>query len=183
MSTHSLSDNETRFLMELFQKTRGMTTGSTSMYEVGSGLGLEKDTARQMAENLMSEGLVEIRSLSGGIAVTDDGIEAAKRLGAGEGDNADAKARLTEGPILDGPGREAVEALIAFLKTQAGGLQLPYDPLAELMADLRTVDAQLASPRPKTAVVRSCFESVRTILASAGKTIETGKVNRLLGDG
>ena len=181
MDIHSLSENETRFLMELFEKIKGMTAGSTSMYEIGTGLGLEKDEARQMAENLMSEGLIEIRTLSGGIAITDDGIEAAKSLGAGEGDEADTKALLTDEPILDAPGREAVEAVSAFLKVNVADLELAFDPLAEFMADLRTVDAQLASPRPKTAVVRSCFESVREVLKARGADAGLARVSRLLG--
>ncbi|MFP4350812.1 MAG: hypothetical protein ACLFQY_21185 [Desulfococcaceae bacterium] len=183
MAAPTPGPNDTRFLMELFQKIKGMTAGSTSMYEIGSGLGLEKEEARQIAENLMSEGLIEIRTLSGGIAITDDGIEAAKSLGAGEGDEADAKARLTDAPILDGPGREAVEALSAFLKVHAGELELAFDPLAEFIADLRTVDAQLASPRPKTAVIRCCFESVREILKAKGADTGLARVNRFLGDG
>jgi hypothetical protein len=173
---------DSRFLLELYEKIQGMTAESTSMYEIGSGLGLEKDEARQIAENLMSEGLIEIRTLSGGIAITDDGIEAAKSLGAGEGDEADAKARLTDAPILDGPGREAVEAVSAFLKVNVAELELAFDPLAEFMADLRTIDAQLASPRPKTAVIRCCFESVREVLMAKGGETGLARVSRLLGE-
>ena len=181
MTTHSLNPDETRFLMELFEKIEGMTAGSTSMYDIGSGIGLDRDAARQVAENLMSEGLIEIRTLSGGVAVTEEGIEAARELGAGEGAGGDSQTRLTDAPILDGPGREAAEALSAFLKAHSRELQLAFDPLAELIADLRTIDAQLASPRPKTAVLRACFESIRGVLTSAGAKEELARVNRLLG--
>ena len=174
---------DTRFLLELYEKIQGMTAGSTSMYEIGSGMGLEKDEARQIAENLMSEGLIEIRTLSGGIAITEDGIAAAEGLGADKGNEIDAKARLTDGPILDGPGREAVEAVSAFLKVNVADLEPGFDPLAEFIADLRTVDAQLASPRPKTAVIRCCFESVREILKAKGGETGLARVSRLLGDG
>ncbi len=180
MARYSLNPDETRFLMELFEKIEGMTAGSTSMYEIGSSIGLEREDARQIAENLMSEGLIEIRTLSGGIAMTEDGIEAARELGAGKG--GDTRSRLPDGPVLDGPGREAVEALSAFLKVHTGELQLAFDPLAELMADLRTIDAQLASPRPKTAVIRACFESIRGVLEATRAGEELARVNQLLGN-
>lgn len=179
---NAMAENEERFLIELFEKTDGKTAGSISMYDIGSNLGLEKEGARQIAENLMSEGLVEVRSLSGSIALTQEGIEAAENLGAGGAEAGDAAAPLTTAPIIDEAGRETVEALTASLKARAGELELSFDPLAELVADLRTIDAQLASSRPKTAVIRACFESIRKVLQTAGDEEELTKVKQLLGE-
>jgi hypothetical protein len=62
-----------------------------------------------------------------------------------------------------------VEQVAADLKVGLGGFGLAVDGLTELLTDLKTIDVQLTSPCPKTAIVRECFRSVRRLLAKAGK--------------
>ena len=47
-----------------------------------------------------------------------------------------------------------------------GNQKLDYEALTEMMADVRTIEAQLISPRAKTAVVRVCLEGLRDLAAS-----------------
>lgn len=47
------------------------------MYDIGQALGLDKDAARHLGEQLIGEGLLEIVSLSGSVSLTAEGSQAA----------------------------------------------------------------------------------------------------------
>ena len=66
--------------------------------------------------------------------------------------------------MIDDAGQKSVEQVVSGIKTQTGSLGLDYDTLEELLADLKTIDAQLTSSRPKTKIVRPCFQSIIDIL-------------------
>jgi hypothetical protein len=68
------------------------------------------------------------------------------------------------------------------LKQQVGSMGLPFDALAAVMADLKTIDAQLDSSHPKTAIVRACFQSLKNTLVHAGAQDCAGLVAGLLGE-
>ena len=63
----------TTYLAELYRQTEGDTEAKVSMLDVGSAIGFEEAEARATAENLMIEGLAELKSLSGGIGITTQG--------------------------------------------------------------------------------------------------------------
>jgi len=176
-------DNE-KFLVALFESTGGDPGAQVSMYEVGAGIGLEHTEAGRMAEELMGFGLVEVRTLSGGIGISGEGIESVKRLGgaSGTGDGDGDGYRLGGEMIIPETGIQEVEQLTIRLKSCAGGLGLAFAPLAELVADLRTIDAQLASARPKTSIVRECFRSIADVLQDTGSLDELANVRRIVGE-
>jgi hypothetical protein len=154
------------FLGALYDQTDGDSATQVSMYAVGESLGMDRDEASRVTADLMAEGLVEIKALSGAIALSTAGAEAVNTLrdgGAGQG----AVARLGSAAIAATAVVEAVAALAADLKKRVGGLGLDFDTLSELTADLKTIDAQIDSPRPKTAVLRECLQSIQAALATA----------------
>ncbi len=57
--------------------------------------------------------------------------------------------------------------LTARLKLEVGSRSWHFDALNDLMADLKTIEAQLLSSRPKTAIIRECLRSIAGILSSA----------------
>lgn len=160
----------------------GDPAARVSMYDLGAEFGMDKETARRTAETLMSDGYLEVRTLSGGIGITQDGIDAVHRLRPGTGGG--AAVRLGDGPVISEQEREAVETLSTAIKTACGESGLSFDALAELITDLRTIDAQLASPKPKTAIIRACFASIRSILHHKTGIPEElpGRIQRLIGD-
>lgn len=168
-----LAPEEQEFLRALNDRLDGDTGGSVSMYGVGENLGMDRAASSRIAENLMGLGLVEIRTLSGAIGITPAGAE---RVGTGSG----TAAGMGDGPLLDDSGRPHVESTVAELKCRIGGMGFDFDPLAELVADLQTIDAQLASPRPKTAILRACFQSIADVLSEAGAPEQTTRVRELL---
>ncbi|GBC62235.1 hypothetical protein DENIS_3204 [Desulfonema ishimotonii] len=179
MSPEELREAKERFLLQLFEKTDGEISAQVSMYEVGTAITLEKDDAQKVAEELMADGLIEVRTLSGGIGITREGVEASDRKGAGGGSGA---RTLGDGPVIVPEKCEALDGVLCDLKARAGQLNLAFEPLSELVADFRTIDAQMASPNPKTPIVRACLESVRAVLQKAGDTEGLQKVQQMLGD-
>jgi hypothetical protein len=68
-------------------------------------------------------------------------------------------------------------ALLASIKGSIDQLQLNVSARNELAAEVQTIEAQIASPRPKTSVITECLRSAKTIIEGAAvKTISSGLV-------
>ncbi len=178
MTQTQLDENQKQFLLALYDGLSGSTARQMSMYDIGAGLGLDKAESLKMAESLMGLDVLEVRTLSGGIGLTAPGVEAARNLGAGGGE--EGPARLGQGPLVEEAARGGVETVTAALKAGAGGLGLSFEALTELVADLRTIDAQLFSPRPKTIILRECFNSIRKVLTRANRGEHVAQIDRRL---
>ena len=50
----------------------------------------------------------------------------------------------------------------------------------ELMADLKSIDAQLGSSRPKTAIVRACLHSISGVVIETTNRELSGRISGLL---
>ena len=175
-----LEEDGKRFLLELFEITEGSASAQVSMYDVGDRLGLDRQEASRVGEDLMGLGLVEVRTLSGGIGMSAEGVAAAKKFGAGSGPEDEAERLGTES-VMSPAVCQAVTAVTDGLKSETGKLGLDFDPLAELMADLKTIDAQLMSPRPKTAIIRECLLSIRSMLGDERASESADRIDYLTG--
>jgi hypothetical protein len=180
MSSSELDEAGQQFLIQLFEQTSGDSSAQVSMYDVGGGLGLDRDASSRVAETLIGLQLAEIRTLSGGIGISTEGANEVKRLTGGVSPTDGSPGKLTEQPIMDPASCQGVEQAAGELKSQAGNLGLDYDGLSELMADLKTIDAQLASSRPKTAIIRECLCSIKEVLEGAAKAEILIKIRALL---
>ena len=69
-----------QFMIQLFEQTRGDQSVQVSMYDIGGLLGLERDAACRVAEELIGLQMVEIRTLSGGIGISAAGSEMVQGL-------------------------------------------------------------------------------------------------------
>jgi hypothetical protein len=76
-----------------------------------------------------------------------------------DAENKNARRLGTASP-LEPPQCELVEQVLTGFKVDLGQSGLAFDALAEMIADIRTIEAQLASPKPKTPIVRECFASL-----------------------
>lgn len=158
-----VNESARQFLTRLFEQAGGQTSRQISMYDIGLELGWEREAASQTAQDLMADGLVEIRTLSGAIGLSPAGAEAVRAV-LHPGSSAPVLPRLGSGRILDPAACQAVAQLCDGLKAQVGSFGLDFDSLAELVADLKTVADQLGSPKPKTAVVREVLRSIESTL-------------------
>jgi hypothetical protein len=107
----------------------------------------------------------EIQSLLGGQLAGDDQI-----------------TQLNTEKILDQNRNQAVSRVLDHLKDRAGNLGLDFDTLGELMADVNTAAAQLASSRPKTAIIKECLKSLLEIAEQANDNESLAKIKALLGE-
>jgi hypothetical protein len=170
-----------QFLIRLFEQTKGDSTVQVSMYDIGDQLGLERDSASAVAQELIGSMLVEIRTLSGGIGISVDGSQMARKLIGPMTPTGNEFVRLDDTPLVNSSGRQAVEQIVSELKNRAGSLELDFDTLSDLMADLKTIDAQLGSSRPKTAIIRECLFSILSVLINAGDNETAGRIRTLIG--
>ena len=177
-----IQKNVPAFLVELYRRTQGDPSAQASMYVIGEALGLDRQTALRTAEELIGTGLADIRTLSGGIGITAEGVAKAQQMEGPAAGAPEAEPALGDAPILNQAAIQAVERVTAELKTRLGQRPLGFELLAEIMADLKSIDAQLSSPRPKTAIVRACLKSISAGLQSAADAAGLSAVNRLLGD-
>ena len=182
MAIDELDEKGQQYLIQLFEQTKGDTAAQVSMYDVGEGLGMDHDTSARVAENLIGLQLAEIRTLSGGIGISAEGAVEVKGLTGGASSAGEAPGRLSDQPIMDAPSCRAIEQVADALKSQAGKLGLDFDGLSEMMADLKTIDAQLGSSRPKTAIIRECLRSIKALLEAQTESESLRKVNGLLGE-
>lgn len=171
-----LDDSFLRFLTELNAQSKGDQSAQVSMYDVGHALGLEKDHASHTAEELIAMGLIEIRTLSGGIGITAEGQ---LHVQAQDHTSSQDQERLSPGPIMNGADIALIESLLLQIKAAINEMGLAYEELNELMADLRTVDTQLLSPQPKTAIVKACLNSIGDALGSVATESLEGRVRSI----
>lgn len=173
-------DINQQFLTALFDAVKGDTGAQVSMYTLGEGLDMDRDAALGVAEALMGDNLVEVRSLSGAIGLTSEGVEQARALGGGTG--AETAPRLNSGTVLSAEGREAVETVLGRIRDGMPRLRLTADQMETLAIDLKTLDVQMLSPAPRTGIIRECFRSMGDLLDKVNATETAALIGGLLGD-
>jgi len=172
-----LTAEATNYLAELYRMTEGDTGVQTSMFEVGTAIGMEKEAAGKLAEDLIGMGYVEIRTLSGGIGITQQGIETAKS----DGGVADTmQSRLGDADELDENGRLTVESALNALKNALGQRTTPYPKLEALVVDIKTIEIQMLSPQPKIAIIRAVLNALQERLTAMGMTEQALKIKEMI---
>jgi len=165
------------YLDELFRQTEGKVDAQVSMFDIGAAMGLEKEAARRVAEDLIAEGLVEIKTLSGGIGITDQGIDLAQnRSGAVVG----ASLSLGNSPVLEEQGRLALDAVLNSIKNHLARNPTAFSRLEEMVIDIKTIDVQLLSPHPKTEIIRAVLHSLADGLTAAGVSALADDLEKLV---
>ena len=174
-----MDDQVERYLEELFRLTEGKVDAQASMFDIGAGMGLEKDAARRMAEDLIAEGLVEIKTLSGAIGITPQGVEMAQRMG---GVAAGTGHCLGNAPVLEEQGRRALDTLLKAIKDHLAKTPTAFNQLDEMVIDIKTIEVQLLSVRPKTAILRAVLHSLREALHEMGASALANDLDKMIGD-
>ena len=182
MANSELSETGQQFMIQLFEQIRGDQSAQISMYDIGGLLGLERDAASRVAEELIGLQLVEIKTLSGGIGISAAGSEVVQDLIGPLASDVGESTKLGDKPLLSSASRQAVEQIVTEIKGQTGTLGLDFDALTELMADLKSIDAQLGSSRPKTAIIRACLYSISGVLKKTTNSELIGRIRGLVGD-
>jgi hypothetical protein len=168
---------EKAFLLELYRSTKAEESAQVSMYTVGAAMGLDRVAAKRTAEDLIGRGLVEIRTLSGAIGITADGISAAQKDGAApEFENS---FRLGAGPEIGDRERSGLSALLQELGHTVAKTPKTYPQIEELVIGIKTMEVYLLSARPKAAVVKALLKALQDAFAAAGDTKTAALVGRI----
>jgi len=155
----SLKDSSRQvFLQELYKRAGGDFKVQISMYDIGADLGIGKDEVAALGQDLFIEGLAEMITLSGGMGITQKGLEA---LGINiTPENETQYFRLGNGPVLDVQGKKVVNELLNKIRAGLDGKTFPFDLMEEIVIDLKTIEVQMLSPNPKTLIVREILKFI-----------------------
>lgn len=177
----SIDNHDVRsFLLELHSMTGGDPEQQVSMYEIGERLGMDKETITPLSQDMMIDELLELKTLSGGIGITQSGLQALQSEGLIAVSGPANTRQLSVGPVLDENDIRVVEKILADIKGTLASSGTEYSQLEELVIDIKTIETQLLSPQPKTAVVKEIFRSLQTPLQKAGHNAVAKAVGILL---
>ena len=156
-----------QYVIELYKAVEGDMGKAVSMFDVGATLGLDKQQAGKLAEEVIAEGWAEIKSLSGGINITSEGIQAAGQQSFGAANQTGRS--LGPGPVVDDADKDIIEQGLEWVRKCVPDLSLELSVMGELVIDIKTIQVQLLSPKPKTAVIKEALRSLHQVLESAGE--------------
>lgn len=156
------------FLVELYNRTEGSEENQVSMHDVGAALGMDKSQAGALGEELIVEGLADLRTLAGGIAITSQGLEMLQKAGLITAVIAKSDFQLSGGPVLQEADHEEIEKILEKIRQAVSQQTAAFEVLEEIVIDLKTIEVQLLSPKPKTAVVCQVFSSLQSSLKELG---------------
>ena len=71
MSLDQLDKDAKDLLLQFYRESGGDPSVQISMYEAGASLGLDREAASRATEDLIGWEMVELRTLSGGIGISD----------------------------------------------------------------------------------------------------------------
>jgi hypothetical protein len=169
MYQENLNETMSQFLIHLLKKTE-KTSSNVSMHDIGAELGLDRDEVSRITSEL---------TLSGGICITDEGIRKVRNPGAGQSGSEKVSA-LGSSPVLSKDVKDACDLILSELKSDMNQLNLNFETLSEMMADLKTIDIQLGSPKPKTAILKECFRSIQSVLEKSGVSEKAAKIKNFI---
>ena len=157
------------FLQQLFQMSRGDVTAEVSMYVIGEHVGLDKNEAGSVAEDLIIDGFAELKNLTGGISITGKGLEALGKNSDTKAGSSDLTAYvLGSGEVLEEDDMRAVNRMLEDAKKIVFSDAQNYDELEEFVIDIKTVETQLLSPRPKSTIIKAILLSIGQRMQQCG---------------
>lgn len=166
---------ERQFLAQLNTMVGKDTEKQVLMYDVGAAIGLEKDHAGKIAENLFIRGYAEMKTLSGGIGITPGGLDL-----LGVRTDAESDLTLGKGSVLDSRGQKSIEGIIIDIKEEISADRNNYKLLEEVVMDIKTLEIQMLSPRPKTSICREILRSLAQSLEGRGDGALCKKLETLI---
>ncbi len=163
------------FFSALLEHAKSDLSKTVSMTVVGADIGLDKASASRAVEELMALGVVEIRTLSGGIGLTEEGKRIAEQALSVDdaGTIFGTELRITE------TARTALQALLSSIQGCIAALPPDFDS-SQIRSDIQTMQVQLASPRPWSAILRECLKAIQSDLGNRLEPALDGRIRRML---
>ncbi len=169
---------ENTFLYELYTVTNGDPAQIASSQDIGATLGIDTDDAAEISQTLCIKGLAELKTLSGGIGITRQGLKALDITAAKDSNL--ALFTLGKDLVLNLESIEIVDLMLAEIKKAISENKQSYSQIEEMVIDLKTIEVQMLSPQPKTQVVREIFRSLKACIQKQGPDDLTEKLDALI---
>jgi hypothetical protein len=188
-----------QFLLKLFELSNGNELFDINAFELGDQLGFPQDETNRIFDYLLGENLIQ-HVASTHIAITHYGIKeieialtkpdepttyfppvnivhVEKMIGSQIQQGTTQSTQVSSYSFTD---LDDVRKFIYELKGQLNSLQLDKTNLAQAKSDIKTIENQVKSPRPKSIVLLECLKSLRTILeGTVGSLIAAGLLQQL----
>lgn len=153
----------TAYLLALYESTDGNPTKTSRVELIGERIGIARNDAVTVAKWLVDRRFAAFPAFGGPIALTPSGADEAERLLRG------GAVPALPVLVLSVEERRAVEVFLRQyrLAEGAGEFALAGDAQLEADAEIRTIDAQLRSPKPKRRVIRASLVELHALLQGA----------------
>jgi len=147
-----------RMLRAIYQETGGAGNQTAGMWAIGEKLGLDRGRTEDIAMQLVADGLVEIKSLSGGLSLTEEGRAGIQDLSVEKSAAPDPASWISR-----------IESEISRIESEMQEWAID-DPTArhDLEIDIATLKLQIERSRPLNLVILNILEAIQEILASIG---------------
>ena len=190
-SIDQLRKKRFQFLHRLYEKTEGNEREMVNMWELGNELGFDKAETNRISQYLVGEYLMEYAAQGGIIAITHQGIiEVEDALSNPEeptqyfppvniinihhmqnsqiqqGTIESTQSQFVELKIIND-----IQEFIELLKDKLPDLCLNVEDMSEIEADIKTVQSQMASSKPKKGVLRECLSSMQRVLEGVAGSV------------
>lgn len=145
-----LEADQRRLLEEVIGRAQGDSQVTVDLWAVGRDLGLDRSRTETLSVQLMAVGFLQMKSLSGGVAITAAGMDEIGPL-------ATASSEASAPPDLAG--------LCAELESELPSMGLAERLLKDALADVACIRTQLGKSRPGTKIVAACASSIADTLS------------------
>ncbi len=157
------NSNEKAYLTELYTQTNGDIEHQVSMYDVGTALGLEDEISGEIAQSLFIQGFAELKTLSGGLGITIEGLKVLNVSIPNNAGNNDFALENTK--IITPEGTQTIEIILEKIKGTIPQFDLSYDQIEECVIDMKTIETQMLSANPKTEIIKALIRSLHENLS------------------
>lgn len=173
-----------RFLNDLYKRTNGSKLAFVSLWDIGNELGLTREESMNASDYLKGEGLLEHVAMGGTIAITHYGVrEVEAALSKPEREShyfppvinilnvqSMVGSQIQQGTqgssqnIVSSTTTADLREFVNLFKSKFEEMSLNPSTQAEAEAEIRTIESQLDSPKPKIGIMRESLQSLRSIL-------------------
>jgi len=188
MNIQKLKQDRFKFLHKVYEKVEGKRGYTLDGWEVGKELGFEKGYTTNIFYYLNEEGLIEPMGAGIRLTITHCGIKEIEEALSEPSEptehflpfnqyninigvmNGGAIQQATNNSIINYTNSsEVLNAIADFtneLKQVIDNSNLSSDEVEELQTDIQTIEVQRKSKKPKTEILKTSLNSIKTIIES-----------------
>jgi len=184
----------------LYKESNGNTGKFFNLYEIGKTFNLGIQETKNIVRYLYNERLIDYTGMGGEISITHKGIVEVENAVSKPDVQSDyfpplniiniqnmvnsqiqqGNAESSQSVDFSIANNNDIKDFLELLKTKKSELNLSDVSERELDAEVRTIEAQLDSSRPKKSIIKECFLSIKSILEqSAATLIASGLTNQI----